>query len=238
MDRPSDERAKPRQAAETPDAEDDENRALSASAAGTAARLGPRRPLQEALLLATVVFLLAGLDQCSKGYVVDRLGPLERDWSGRLRPPPGTRPIEVIPGAFRLTITGNEGAIWGLGRSLGKSFKRPFFIGLSLLASLFVLYLMIRSSRPQWLRRLGLAAVLSGALGNLIDRIRLDYVIDFADWHLGFNWPTFNVADVAITIGVILVIIDLYWHPDERSEAEQEGPKPEGPEQEEPAAAE
>jgi signal peptidase II len=123
------------------------------------------------------------------------------------------RPVEVIPGAFRVTITGNEGAIWGIGKKYSRKYKRPFFIALSFVAMGFVLWLFFDTTREQWPRRLGLGLVLSGAVGNLIDRIRLDYVIDFLDWYLGFNWPTFNVADIAISVGVGLVIVDLFWHP-------------------------
>ncbi len=120
----------------------------------------------------------------------------------------------VIDDALRMSITGNEGAIWGLGRDLSNRLKRPFFITMSLLAVAFIITLIRTSAPPQRLRRLGLAAVLSGALGNLLDRIRHDFVVDFIDWHLGFNWPTFNVADMAITVGVAMVVIDLWWHPD------------------------
>lgn len=169
---------------------------------------------QEILLLVAVVLLLSAADQWSKGWATERLGPLERGWTGRLRPPLNKPPVDVIDDALRFSITGNEGAIWGLGRSLSNRFKRPFFITMSLLAVAFIV-LLIRASTPeQRLRRIGLAAVLSGALGNLLDRVRQDYVVDFIDWYYGYNWPTFNIADVAITVGVVMVIIDLYWHPD------------------------
>jgi signal peptidase II len=173
---------------------------------------------QEILLLVSVVLLLCAADQWSKGWAVDSLGPLKRDWAGRLRPPPDRPPVDVIDDALRFDITGNEGAIWGLGRKLSNRFKRPFFITMSLLAMGFIILLVRASTPEQRLRRLGLAAVLSGAVGNLLDRIRQDYVVDFIDWYYGYNWPTFNVADVAITLGVVMVIIDLYWHPDPHDE--------------------
>jgi len=177
----------------------------------------PRRPLdwsQEILLLLAVVLLLSAADQWTKGWAVKRLGPLKHDWTGRLRPPPDKPPVDVIDDALRFSITGNKGAIWGLGSTLSNRFKRPFFITMSLLAVAFIILLIRASTREQRLRRLGLAAVLSGAAGNLIDRFGQDYVVDFIDWYYGYNWPTFNVADVAITLGVVMVIIDLYRHPD------------------------
>jgi lipoprotein signal peptidase len=175
---------------------------------------GPINWSQEILLLGAVVLLLCAADQWSKGWAVERLGPLKHDWTGRLRPPLDKPPVDVIDNALRFNITGNEGAIWGLGRNLSNRFKRPFFVTMSLLAVAFILLLVRASTPEQRLRRLGLAAVLSGAAGNLIDRIGQDYVVDFIDWHYGYNWPTFNVADMAITIGVVMVIIDLYRHPD------------------------
>jgi signal peptidase II len=158
--------------------------------------------------------MLAGADQWTKGWAVDRMGPLTKDSAGRLRPPWGKPPVEVWEGYLRLNITGNSGAIFGLGRAWPESIKRPIFVVMSCLAMGFIA-LLIRGSQPdQRLRRLGLAAVLSGALGNLIDRMGQDYVVDFIDWYGGFHWPTFNVADIAITAGVLLVLLNLWLHPD------------------------
>lgn len=174
----------------------------------------PIRWGQEFLLLASVVLMLAGADQWSKGWAVERLGPLAKDRAGRLRAPWEKPPVEVWEGYLRLNLTGNSGAIFGLGRTWPESVKRPLFLLMSFAAMAFIV-LLVRGSQPeQRLRRLGLAAVLSGAVGNLIDRMRHDYVVDFIDWYGGFHWPTFNVADVAITGGVLLVLVDLWWHPD------------------------
>jgi lipoprotein signal peptidase len=176
---------------------------------------------QEVLLLLGVTLMLAGADQYTKGWVVERQGGLSRDRTGRMRPRPGTEPLELVPGALRLTLTANEGAIWGIGRAWRPGLKRGLFITLSVVAVGFVLLLFAGTSEAQWLRRLGLSAVMAGAVGNLLDRIFLDYVVDFIDWYWGFRWPTYNVADAAITVGVLLVVIDLLWHPD--------GPEPASP---------
>lgn len=181
---------------------------------------------QELLLLATVTLLLTGADQWTKGWAVGRLGPLTQDAAGRFRAPPDSPPLEIWDGYLRLSLTGNSGAIFGLGRALPESLKRPLFIGLSVLAMAFIAAL-IRSSQPdQRLRRLGLAAVLAGALGNLIDRLGMDYVVDFIDWYGGFHWPTFNVADVSITAGVLLTVLDLWLHPDPIPSAAPPDPTP------------
>lgn len=174
---------------------------------------------REVLLIVGVLVLLTGLDQWTKAWAVERLGPISRDAAGRFRPPPDHPPLEVWEGYLRFSLTGNSGAIFGMGRSIPDSVKRPLFVSLSLLAMVFVIVL-IRSSQPdQRLRRIGLGAVLSGALGNLADRLWLDYVVDFIDWYGGVHWPTFNVADIAITVGVLLTLVDLWWHPDPLPEA-------------------
>lgn len=176
--------------------------------------------LQEVLLIGSVVLMLAGLDQWSKAWVVERHGWPVRDHAGRLRPPHGMEPTVIVPGALRLIVVGNEGAIWGIGRGLSNRHKRPLFIALSLLAVAFIGTMLVSTEAAQWPRRVGFAAVLAGAIGNLWDRLARDYVIDFIDWSWGFRWPTFNVADIAITAGVLLVMIDLFWHPDPPPPAE------------------
>lgn len=185
---------------------------------------GPRRfrfrPAEIWLLIATTL-CLAGADQYSKGWVVERLGPLRRAADGHLRPPPGKRSLEILPHALRITLSGNQGAIFGIGRDWPRRVKIPLFFTLSLLAVGFVLLLFAYSHPSQVWLRLGLASVLSGALGNGVDRIRLDYVVDFIDWYAGFRWPTFNVADVAITLGSAVVLLSL-WHPPKGSPLQPE----------------
>ncbi len=86
--------------------------------------------------------------------------------------------------------------------------QRYFFAGVSLLASLLIIWMLKRHS-GQRLFCLAMTLILGGALGNLIDRIAYGHVIDFLDFHLGgFHWPAFNVADSAITIGAVLFVLD------------------------------
>ncbi len=194
---------------------DDESQPETVPTIAPASRLRDQW-LPELLLIVAITLMGAGVDQWTKGWVVQRLGPLSKDSRGRMRPPADKPPVEVIDGWFRLHITGNQGAIFGLGRSLPERFKRPFFLGTALLAMVFILLLMAYSRPEQLPRRIGLALVLSGAVGNFIDRIRFDYVVDFLDWYGGYNWPTFNVADVWISIGLGLVLLDLWLHPEPR----------------------
>lgn len=148
------------------------------------------------LLLAVLLVVAVG-DQCTKHWASTSL---RRQHAGSL--------VLQRTGITRaaLTYVRNPGAAWGFLASQPESFRRPFFIGVSVVAMVFLLLLFLRLQPGQWLVAAALAAILAGALGNLLDRIRFGHVIDFIDLQVGrFRWPTFNVADVAITFGVALV---------------------------------
>jgi signal peptidase II len=117
---------------------------------------------------------------------------------------------EILPGLLSLTHTRNQGAAFGL-FSEGTLPAQTVVLTLVSLAALVAIFLyFIRLPSDRVLPRVGLSLVLGGAFGNLIDRMRLGYVIDFVDvyWH-EYHWPTFNVADSAITVGVGLLLIDM-----------------------------
>ena len=91
-----------------------------------------------------------------------------------------------------------------------------FFIVTSLAALAFVAYLIREWGRSSLLSLWGLALICGGALGNLVDRVRYGEVVDFIDWHWrGYHWPTFNIADGAITVGAILLLLSLLRSPAE-----------------------
>ncbi len=123
--------------------------------------------------------------------------------------------IPIIPGLFRLIYTENRGMAFSL-LSEGDSEWRSFFlIGLTALVLLLVASVLWQSSprglAANSLSRLGLALVLGGALGNLYDRVVNGAVIDFLDFHVAvYHWPAFNVADVGLTVGAGLVLLDLW----------------------------
>jgi signal peptidase II len=127
---------------------------------------------------------------------------------------PGRR-IQLIEGYLSFSYVRNPGAAWGFLARSNASFRRPFFIGISLVAMLFILYLFIRLEPGQRLLLVALSLVMGGAIGNFIDRVRFNYVVDFIDFHIKqkFKWPTFNVADVAITIGVALLFAEMFIVP-------------------------
>jgi signal peptidase II len=108
---------------------------------------------------------------------------------------------------FNLVLAHNTGAAFSFLAEAG-GWQRLFFIVVASAASAVMLYLLRKHAR-QTLFGLALSLVLGGALGNLIDRIRWGYVVDFLDFYFGnYHWPAFNVADMAITGGVILLVWD------------------------------
>ncbi len=144
------------------------------------------------LLLAVVVFLL---DQASKAMVVYSL-------------PPGiTR--RVIPGLFNLTHLRNRGAAFGLFADGNSTVVSAFLIGFSVVALVLVVTLLVRGA-VSGLGGWGLGLILGGALGNLFDRLRSGSVVDFLDFHLaGYHWPAFNLADSAIVLGALILMLEL-----------------------------
>lgn len=117
----------------------------------------------------------------------------------------------------------NPGAAWSFLRESPEWFRTPFFLLVSVAAMVFIVIYFRRTEPQQWLLRLALALVFGGALGNFFDRVRLGYVIDFIDWHWYglYTWPTFNVADSAITVGVVIMALDMLFHKPRVRSAEQ-----------------
>lgn len=118
--------------------------------------------------------------------------------------------ITVFDSWFHFRYVENPGAAWGFLSRTPSFWRTPFFLLLSTSAMGFILWYVARLPVAARRLRWGLTLVFGGALGNFIDRLRLGYVIDFVDWHLGdlYTWPTFNVADAAISIGVGLLLLD------------------------------
>ena len=117
------------------------------------------------------------------------------------------RPVEVFSW-LNITLAHNYGAAFSFLSDAG-GWQRWFFIVLATVVSLLLLVWLLRLPREEWRTGLGLALVLGGAIGNLIDRVNLGYVVDFVDVHFGgWHYPAFNVADSAITCGVILLLLD------------------------------
>lgn len=121
--------------------------------------------------------------------------------------------LTIIPGFLDLVYTENRGIAFGQLQE-GGAFGRWFFVVLAAAAALAVFFYFIRTPRNDD-RILGACALLlAGILGNLTDRVRMGYVIDFIVLHAGsYHWPTFNVADASISIGALLLAYDLIFDP-------------------------
>jgi signal peptidase II len=118
--------------------------------------------------------------------------------------------IEIVPNFAHLTFLRNTGAAFGFLAGARSSLRIIFFALISSVAIGCIVYL-IRGLRPRQKALLvSLSLILGGAIGNLIDRLRLGEVIDFIDLHwYDIHWPAFNVADSAISIGVVLLLIQM-----------------------------
>ncbi len=170
-----------------------------------------------------VAALVVALDQISK-YLVTTWLPLGRAWS----PFPGENPI------FRLVNTYNTGVAFGLFKDLG-----PLFMVIALLVAGVIIFYSRKLQNDQRLACVSLGLMLGGAVGNVIDRVRLGHVVDFIDVGIGTaRWYTSNLADVSIVLGVILLgvatLLDERKH--QRNKARQH--VPDGGAAEPPRAAE
>lgn len=152
---------------------------------------------------------------------------------------PGT--VDVWPNHMTFVLARNRGGAWGLLQSTEEGLRRPFFLVVSAAAIAFIMTLYRRLQPRQRALKWGLPLVLGGALGNVYDRIRYGEVIDFIDVHMHWggqvhHWPTFNVADIAICIGVGLMAIDMFSS--KRSKSPASADVPSEPAQDSPADTE
>lgn len=148
------------------------------------------------LLLGVVVPLAVALDQVTKQIADSALA---------------TRGIvTVIEGFFMLDYSRNPGAFFSLGADMEPTIRRVFFVGATLAATALIVHLYRRAHDVQRTLRWALLLLLAGALGNLVDRVLYGEVIDFIRLHYRdvFYWATFNVADVYICAGLVLLVID------------------------------
>lgn len=113
---------------------------------------------------------------------------------------------------FNLVLAHNTGAAFSF-LAGASGWQREFFMGITVVITGVLLWMLRGNAANRWLA-LALALVIGGALGNLIDRVTLGYVIDFVQWHVaGYYWPAFNVADSAICVGAVMLVIDSFRNP-------------------------
>jgi signal peptidase II len=118
--------------------------------------------------------------------------------------------VPVVPGFFNLTRVHNTGAAFGMLNSVDFPFKTAALATIAAAALTGLAFFASTLPAVQWLSRVGIALIIGGAAGNLIDRISLGYVTDFVDlyWQ-GWHFWAFNVADAAITVGVALMVLEM-----------------------------
>lgn len=149
------------------------------------------------LILLALSGLIVALDQLTKNFVVARLRLGES--------------FTVISQVFNLTRVHNTGAAFGLLASLPPDIREPFFYGMPAIVLAIILIVFYRLHQAHTLSIYALALIVGGALGNLADRLRLGFVVDFLDLHWNDLWhfPAFNLADAAISAGVALLMLGL-----------------------------
>jgi signal peptidase II len=147
----------------------------------------------QSIIVAALVVLA---DQATKSAITKHLGICER--------------IDVWGSILRITHIRNTGAVFGIMKGAG-----TYFTFFSIVAAVVLVVSLFFARKASRMVRVSLGLVLGGAVGNLIDRLRFGAVVDFMD--VGINeairWPCFNVADLAITVGVILLVIYSLWSP-------------------------
>jgi signal peptidase II len=141
--------------------------------------------MKRALSVALIVLAIIALDQVTKYLIVNALSSYDS--------------IEIFSFLHIVNVR-NTGAAFGSFKSLGSS----FFIIVAVAAIGFVVYLLMKRAYNTF----GLSLILGGAVGNLIDRILYGQVVDFIDFFIGsYHWPAFNVADSALTVGIIIILM-------------------------------
>ncbi|MDA8428286.1 MAG: signal peptidase II [Geobacteraceae bacterium] len=150
------------------------------------------------VIFTGISMLVLAIDQGTKSYIIRSMELYSS--------------IAVVENFFNITYLRNRGAAFGI--FADSAFRLPFFILVAFVALLFILFMVRKLSDQQKLSAVALSLIFSGALCNLIDRVRLGEVTDFLDvyWR-GHHWPAFNVADSAIFVGVVLIALENIINP-------------------------
>lgn len=166
--------------------------------------------MKKLILFFTFVVLIIVVDQASKIYVYQNFHLGES--------------VKVIDGFFNFTYVQNRGAAFGFGGGFDNWFRYTLFLFVPVVACIYLVYALIKSASGPLIMTWAYALILGGAIGNLIDRFRLDFVVDFFDFYIGkHHFATFNVADSAISLAAILIIVDyLMNRKKEQAKAEAE----------------
>ena len=192
------------------------------------------RPLKAVVLCLTAVAVLTAMDLGTKQWALERLSQPSTfgsdpvctpDEYGRTMPQRAQRPpVILIDGYLEFRYAENCGAAFGFMRDMPTLVRKGVFYVAAAGAIALLLWMFI-TGRGGRLFAISVPLIVSGAIGNLIDRVNLGYVVDFIRFHLNDRWayPTFNVADAWITIGVILILIEGFLDGRRERQARAEG---------------
>ena len=149
--------------------------------------------------LIGIMVVIIGLDQWTKSLASSLLTY--------------NNPVEVFA-LLDWTLLHNKGAAFSFLSNAG-GWQRWFFTAISIFASIFFFIWLMRLPKEQWMVRYSLSFIIAGAIGNLIDRVQYGYVVDFISVHWQqYYYPAFNIADMAICGGALLMILDLFINPE------------------------
>lgn len=162
----------------------------------------PTFPRHLRFFLPTFVIALL-IDKVTKLWIVDRFAYGER--------------MTIIDGFFNLTHVRNPGGAFSFLATLPEDARQVFFLGTGVVAIVLLGVFLWKLENDQWLSAMAIGAVLGGAIGNLTDRLVYGEVIDFLDFRLigGYIWPTFNMADCWIVVGVGILMIEMFFEEEE-----------------------
>ena len=148
------------------------------------------------LLFIGLALIILLLDQVSKWMAVNQIEAHQI--------------LSVIPGFFNLVLVKNRGMAFGIFSQTRSGFYYYFLLFTTIGAIGVILFFFFWIKRTKKWLTVGLSLILGGALGNLVDRVRWGYVIDFLDFFLkGYHWPAFNVADSAVTAGTFWLLFNI-----------------------------
>jgi len=152
---------------------------------------------KNSVIFFIILLLVAGLDQLSKWYITSVMS-LHTSYP-------------VIDGFFNITYVRNPGAAFGFLANAAPLLRSGFLITVSATAIVMILWFLARNRSVGTLLICALSLITGGAAGNLIDRVRFGNVVDFLDVYIAsYHWPAFNVADSAISIGAVLLVVGMF----------------------------
>ncbi len=151
------------------------------------------------LTFLCVSFVVVGLDQWTKHLLISRLLLYQS--------------IPIFEGWLNIVYVHNTGVAFGFFNGPNNLPKTLFFSGITLISVCVIFYFLYHAlQQNDYLQSIFLGMILGGAIGNLIDRFRIGAVIDFIDvYYQKYHWPAFNIADSAISLGIIFLILHLLW---------------------------